>query len=132
MRSLRLFLLALVTVALASPAPAQSISNDRQSGGRDAVYYGGRGGDRGGGRGIMHGGRGAFGILPGLLIPAIADGLRHGQNQRADRPLRQYWQCRSNVASCGRTRIKSGLARCRPVSPVSQSVCHTGLIDTVF
>ena len=86
MRSLRLFLLALVTVALASPAPAQSISNDRQSGGRDAVYYGGRGGDRGGGRGIMHGGRGAFGILPGLLIPAIADGLRHGQNQRADRP----------------------------------------------
>jgi hypothetical protein len=34
----------------------------------------------------MHGGRGAFGILPGLLIPAIADGLRHGQNQRADRP----------------------------------------------
>ena len=43
MRFFRLFLLALAMVALASPAPAQSIANDRQSVGRDAVYYGGRG-----------------------------------------------------------------------------------------
>src|SRR5450631_3525311 len=88
MRFLLLFLLALAMVALATPAPAQSISNDlpKRSGGSGAVYYGGRGGDPGGGRGMLHGGRGALGILPGLLIPAIAEGLRHGQDQRADQP----------------------------------------------
>ena len=87
MRFFRLFLLALMMVALATPAPAQSISNDlpKQSSGRGGVYYGGRG-DHGGGRGILHGGRGALGILPGLLIPAIAEGLRHGQDSRADPP----------------------------------------------
>ncbi len=34
----------------------------------------------------MRGGRGALGILPGLLVPAIAEGLRHGQDLQADQP----------------------------------------------
>ena len=54
MRFFRLFLLALAMAVLASPAPAQSITNDlpRRSGGGDVVHYGGRGGDYGGGRGM--------------------------------------------------------------------------------
>jgi hypothetical protein len=93
MRSFRLFLVALAMAALASPAPAQSVDYDlpRRSGGGDGVHggrggdYGGRGGDYGGGRGVWRG-RGGLGILPGLMIPAITEGLRHGQDQQADPP----------------------------------------------
>ena len=76
---LRAFLAAFILLALASPAPAQSNFDGASRGGVGRGNMGGGGGFRGGPGG-------GLGLVPGLLLPAIAAGARAAAQQGDDEP----------------------------------------------